>query len=261
MKLDYIDNGQGQEVLLIHSTVAGNKQWRKLIEYLSPDYRILAPNLFGYGTTPEWSKNRHQTLIDQVDLLAEFFEQNESISIVGHSFGGSVAMMAAKKYPAKIKKLILVEPNPFYLLEHHSDHDSYQEALNLRDIIKTNAHKETWVHAAEKFADYWNGSGTWKQMDGLRREKFAEALKPNFHEFDCVINETTSLEEWRDILPQNTHILFSEQTVNSIRKIVTIFEETMSNWTFHSYSEGSHMAPLTHPNVVNPIIHKILTEV
>ena len=261
MKVDFIEDGHGSAVLLIHSTVAGNKQWRKLVEYLSPDYRVLAPNLFGYGTTPEWSKNRHQTLIDQVDLLADFFEQNESISIVGHSFGGSVAMMAAKKYPKKVKKLILLEPNPFYLLKHHSDHESYQEALNLREVIKTNAHKETWVQAAEKFADYWNGSGTWKQMDGLRREKFAEALKPNFHEFDCVINETTSLEEWRAVLPQNTHILFSEQTVNSIRKIVTIFEETMPNWIFHSYSEGTHMAPLTHPNIVNPIIHKILTEI
>ena len=98
------------------------------------------------------------------------------------------------------------------------------------------------------------------KMDQIRREKFAEALKPNFHEFDCVINETTTLEEWRDVLPLNTHILFSEQTVNSIRKIITIFEETMPNWTFHSYSEGTHMAPLTHPSVVNPIIYKILKE-
>jgi len=260
MKLDFIEQGNGSAVLLIHSTVAGNKQWRKLIEYLSPHYRILAPNLFGYGSTIKWNKKRAQTLSDQVDLLRSFFEQNESISIVGHSFGGSVAMMAAKEYPEKIKKLVLIEPNPFYLLEHHSDRDSYQEALNLRNIIKTNASKETWGYAAEQFADYWNGSGTWQEMDELRREKFAEALKPNFHEFDCVINETTTLEEWRDILPPSTHILFSEKTVNSIRKIITIFEETMPNWTFHSYIEGTHMAPLTHPSVVNPIIHKILKE-
>ena len=170
MKTDFIEDGHGSAVMLIHSTVAGNKQWRKLVEYLSPHYQVIAPNLFGYGSSPKWSKNRNQTLSDQVDLLRVFFDQNESISIVGHSFGGSVAMMAAKKYPEKIKKLILVEPNPFYLLEHHSDHDSYQEALNLRDIIKTNADKGTWGQAAEKFADYWNGSGTWKQMDGLRRE-------------------------------------------------------------------------------------------
>ena len=261
MKVDFIEDGNGSAVLLIHSTVAGNKQWRKLIEYLSPHYQVIAPNLFGYGSSPKWSKNRNQTLSDQVELLRVFFDQNESISIVGHSFGGSVAMMAAKKYPEKIKKLVLIEPNPFYLLKNHSDPDSYQEVLNIRDIIKANAFKETWGQAAEQFADYWNGSGAWKKMDELRREKFAEALKPNFHEFDCVINETTTLEEWRDVLPLNTHILFSEQTVNSIRKIVNIFEETMSNWTFHSYSEGAHMAPLTHPNIVNPIIHKILTEV
>ena len=260
MKLDFIEEGQGSAILLIHATVAGNKQWRKLIEYLSPQYRILAPNLFGYGSTIKWNKKRSQTLSDQVDLLRSFFDQNESISIVGHSFGGSVAMMAAKKYPEKIKKLLLIEPNPFYLLEHHSDRDSYQEALNLRDIIKSNADKETWVKAAEQFADYWNGSGTWRKMDALRRVKFAEALKPNSHEFDCVINETTTLEQWRDALPLNTHILFSEQTVNSIRKIVSIFEETMPNWIFHSYSEGTHMAPLTHPSVVNPIIYKILNE-
>ena len=148
MKVDFIEDGQGSAVLLINSTVAGNKQWRKLIEYLSPNYRVLATNLFGYGATPKWSKIRNQTLSDHVDLLASFFEQNESISIVGHSFGGSVAMMAAKKYPKKVKKLILLEPNPFYLLKHHSDHESYQEALNLREVIKTNANKETWGQAA-----------------------------------------------------------------------------------------------------------------
>ena len=260
MKIDFLDEGQGNIVLLIHSTAAGNKQWRKLIECLSPNYRVLAPNLFGYGATPKWPGKRDQSLSDQVDLLRRFFEQNESLSIVGHSFGGSVAMMAARQYPEKIKKLILIEPNPFYLLKHHSDPESYQEALNLRDIIKTNFTNKTWVQAAEQFADYWNGSGTWKQMDELRRKKFAEALKPNFHEWACVINETTRLEEWRDILPLNTHVLFSEKTVNSIRKIITIFEETMPNWSFHSYIDGAHMAPLTHPSVINPIIYNILEE-
>ena len=76
MKLDFIEEGQGSAVLLIHSTVAGNKQWRKLIEYLSPHYRILAPNLFGYGSTIKWNKKRAQTLSDQVDLFRSFFEQN-----------------------------------------------------------------------------------------------------------------------------------------------------------------------------------------
>ena len=67
--LDYIEKGQGETVLLLHSTAAGNKQWRKLIELLSSSYRILAPNLYGYGTTPSWSKPNRQTLADHVSLL------------------------------------------------------------------------------------------------------------------------------------------------------------------------------------------------
>ena len=39
MNLDYIEKGQGEPVLLLHSTAAGNKQWRKLIEILSSNYK------------------------------------------------------------------------------------------------------------------------------------------------------------------------------------------------------------------------------
>ena len=93
--LDYIEKGQGETVLLLHSTAAGNKQWRKLIELLSSSYRILAPNLYGYGTTPSWSKPNRQTLADHVSLLEGILADEPKINIVGHSFGGSVAMMAA----------------------------------------------------------------------------------------------------------------------------------------------------------------------
>ena len=72
MKIDFLDEGQGNVVLLIHSTAAGNKQWRKLIECLSPNYRVIAPNLFGYGATPKWPGKHDQSLSDQVNLLRGF---------------------------------------------------------------------------------------------------------------------------------------------------------------------------------------------
>ena len=105
-ELDYLEQGSGDAVLLLHSSVAGNKQWRKLIDELSPHFKVIAPNLIGYGSTPHWTKKRLQTLNDQVGLLDVVFQRYEKLSIVGHSFGGSVAMMAAKNYPKKVKDLI-----------------------------------------------------------------------------------------------------------------------------------------------------------
>ena len=50
--VDCIEDGEGETVLL-HSTAAGNKQCEKLISELSLSFKVIAPNLFGYGTTPE----------------------------------------------------------------------------------------------------------------------------------------------------------------------------------------------------------------
>ena len=48
LQIDYLDAGRGPPVLLVHSSVCGNRQWRKLIERLSPNYRVIAPNLRGH---------------------------------------------------------------------------------------------------------------------------------------------------------------------------------------------------------------------
>ena len=56
--VDYIEEGEGETVLLLHSTAAGNKQWEKLISELSLSFKVIAPNLFGYGTTTEWNSDQ-----------------------------------------------------------------------------------------------------------------------------------------------------------------------------------------------------------
>ena len=199
-----------------------------------------------------------QTLNDQVALLDVVFQRYEKLSIVGHSFGGSVAMMAAKKYPEKVKDLILIEPNPFYLLRQNSYWGAFDEAQALRDTIKTAGNTGSWEIAAAYFADYWNGAGSWQGMDQQRQKKFITALKPNFHEWDCVMHEDTSLDEWKINLPSDTTILSSDKTVNSISSLVELFKTSMSSWSFQSYTGAGHMAPLTHPQMINPIINNLL---
>tara|TARA_B100000902_G_scaffold138118_1_gene136333 strand:- start:186 stop:971 length:786 start_codon:yes stop_codon:yes gene_type:complete len=258
MNLDYIEKGQGETVLLLHSTAAGNKQWRKLIELLSSSYRVLAPNLYGYGTTSSWSQSHPQTLTDHVALLEKILVDEPKINIIGHSFGGSVAMMAAKIHKPKVNKLILIEPNPFYLLSNDEESEGYKEAVALCDVIKRNGNKGTWNLAAEYFADYWNGSGSWEGMDSERQDKFISAIKPNYHEWDCVMNETISIEEWKHGLPTNTTVLMSEYTVQSIKGINSLFQSKIPDWSYVNYSDGGHMAPLTHANIINPLIEKVL---
>lgn len=257
--VDYLDRGEGPVVILIHSSVAGARQWRSLMEYLADSYRLIAINLFGYGRTPPWNDNLRQTLADQAGLVEKILPKDGTqVRIVGHSFGASVAMKVTALVPDKVKKLVLIEPNPFYLLEQSGRHAAYAEAVKLRDCIKEAGRTENWQNAAKEFANYWNGAGSWESMSKDRKVKFAESLKPNFHEFDAVTTPDLSLADWHSRLPRETTVISAANTVRSIREIVELLSAEHPGWKFKTMATGGHMAPLSHPQLVNPILEEAL---
>jgi pimeloyl-ACP methyl ester carboxylesterase len=84
-------------------------------------------------------------------------------------------------------------------------------------------------------------------------------VPPNFFEWDAVMQEETTVEEWKS-LTARTLLVSDQATRLPIREIVDIFAKACPHWSFsfHSVGEGGHMAPLTHPNVVNPIVREFL---
>ena len=103
-----------------------------------------------------------------------------------------------------------------------------------------------------------SGDGTWASMPEDRRATFTEALKPNFHEWDAVMDEATTLQEWARILPAETLVASDRRTVLPIREIVAMMREGCPHWRFEDIAEGGHMAPLTRPDLVNPIVAEFL---
>jgi pimeloyl-ACP methyl ester carboxylesterase len=258
MYIDFTDDGKGEPVILIHSSASGNRQWRSLIEALKDRYRVLAINLFGYGNTTPWHGDSLQTLADQAGLvLALSGVVNSPLYLVGHSFGGSVALKAASLLGNKVVGLVLLEPNPFYLLAQDNRGEAYAEARALRDHVKQYGAVNEWRTVAERFADYWAGDGMWTAMSAKRQDTFLEMLPNNFHEWDAVMNETTPIDEWKR-LAARTLVVYAGDTKRPIREIVELFSNACPHWSFVEITAGGHMAPLTHPDLVNPIVAKFL---
>ena len=104
--------------MLVHSSVAGARQWRRLMEDLKDDFRLRAVNLFGYGKTPAWPAGARQSLDDQARLVEAALPSDAGeVYLVGHLFGASVAMKAAARLGSRVTRLALLEPNPVSLLE------------------------------------------------------------------------------------------------------------------------------------------------
>ena len=68
LRIDFTDEGAGPPVVLVHSSVSGNRQWRALGEDLADRHRVLAVNLYGYGETTPWPALEPQSLAAQAEL-------------------------------------------------------------------------------------------------------------------------------------------------------------------------------------------------
>jgi pimeloyl-ACP methyl ester carboxylesterase len=256
---EILEAGTGPVVGLVHSSVAGARQWRRLMEEMQDRYRLVAVSLYGYDGTPAWDGPGRQTLEDQARLVVEALPGNASnVHLVGHSLGGTVAMKAASLLGARMGRLVLLEPNPFPLLDGNGHSEAFAESLALRAWIKQCGETGNWEVAAERFADYWGGRGSWAAMTEERRVAFAGRLPPNFHEWDAVMDDPTTLEEWAQSLPAKTMLVWAENTVRPIREIAELFRECCPSWRFEKIATGGHMAPLTHPDTVNPLISSFL---
>jgi len=167
-------------------------------------------------------------------------------------------MKLAAQLGSRATKLVLLETNPFNLLQQAGRDEAFAEVVALRDCVKIFGDRGEWEAAAERFFDYWMGAGSWQGMSGERRAAFVRALKPNLHEWDAVMGETTSVEEWATSLPPATLVVYDPGTVLPIREIAAILRAACPTWQYQEVPGAGHMAPLTRPDLINPIIRSFL---
>ena len=74
------------------------------------------------------------------------------------------------------------------------------------------------------------------------------------------MDETISIAEWKSTLPKAVDFITSDQTVRSISALAQLFQSHIPEWSYRIYSGAGHMAPLTHPHIINPILTEILNK-
>lgn len=112
LQTNYHDVGEGPPVLLFHGSgpgVSAWANWRLVIDRLRDRFRLLAPDFagFGYTTSPPGTVFERTLWLDQMVGFLDALGV-ERASIVGNSFGGSMALAMAIHQPDRVDKLILM---------------------------------------------------------------------------------------------------------------------------------------------------------
>ncbi|MEU6646724.1 alpha/beta fold hydrolase [Saccharomonospora sp. NPDC046836] len=108
----YLDSGTGEPVVLLHGSgpgVSAWANWMHTIPGLAKRFRVLAPELVGYGSTERPADIRYgvRTWVDHALGFLDALELPR-VSIVGNSMGGLVALHIAQRSPDRLNRMVLM---------------------------------------------------------------------------------------------------------------------------------------------------------
>jgi len=108
--IEYDDIGAGKPVVLLHAFPLARTMWRPQIEELQNDYRLIAPDLRGFGGSGGFTGPPSiEGFADDTAGLLDALKIPEPVVLAGLSMGGYIALAFARKYPARLRALVLAD--------------------------------------------------------------------------------------------------------------------------------------------------------
>jgi 3-oxoadipate enol-lactonase len=110
-ELAYVERGAGVPVVLLHGFPLDHTMWSAQIETLSRTYRLIAPDLRGFGQSPLGDVDLQHGITmeqyaDEVSELLDALKIREPIVLIGFSMGGYIAWQFIRKYANRLRALV-----------------------------------------------------------------------------------------------------------------------------------------------------------
>lgn len=101
-------------ILLIHGLVASAYTFHRMMPFLEKHFSVIAIDLPGFGRSEKSIKfiNSYENFADLIDKCINYFNLKE-VYLAGHSMGGQISLYTARRFPEKIKKLILLNASGY----------------------------------------------------------------------------------------------------------------------------------------------------
>jgi pimeloyl-ACP methyl ester carboxylesterase len=254
--------GSGPGVVCIHANASASVQWRGLMDLLAPKFRVLAPDLYDCGRSPRWPSDTAIQLGDEVALIEPVLARaGEPLALVGHSYGGAVALMAALANPGRVRALALYEPTLFSLLD--DERPPPNEADGIRRVAAdAGAALDAGPAdaAAERFIDYWMGRGSWKRMPEERKPVIAASVTKVRRWAHALFTEPTPLDAFGSLEIPVLYMI-GRRSPASAHGVARLLTSALPRAEVVAFEDLGHMAPVTHPDRVNEVVMQFLARV
>lgn len=246
-------------VLLLHSSASSSRQWQALTLQLQTQHHVIAVDLHGHGRQADWRGDAPLTLADEAALALPLLP-SEGAHVVGHSYGGAVAMQLATIAPQRLRSLAVYEP---VLASWLVDDDAASPAA--REFLAVGAFVERALARGEPelagwyFVDYWGGPGSWAAMPREHQQAVARRMPAVSRHFPALLGARMAPAAVA-ALSMPMLCLHGRDTRASTRRVAQLLRAVAPQARHESLHGMGHLGPTTHAAEVNAHIRAFIEQ-
>lgn len=283
LTFSYVEAGQGELIIFLHGFPYFGASWDKLLQPLSKQYHVIAPDNRGYGYTDKpkaVNDYKIATLVEDVRLFINLLANDKKIILIGHDWGGVLAWGVAQQYPELVSKVIVINAPPFNaFINSLANNNSQREASHYipkmsgwlaKGYFAIKGSGVLWGDGLKKMHNEGHIDDTFKQafLASWNEEGAVESAmnwyKANLPSFD-EIDRSTYWPQQSDnqtiakikvpslLIWSQGDKAFTEDTFNEIPKYV-------SNMQIKVLNTDSHAPQLDHSEVVLKYIRAFINK-
>lgn len=230
----------------------GSSQWRGVASRLTGVDEVVAPDLTGYGDSFDLFVDGETTLPDADEAIVRDACEPGGVHLVGHSYGGYLAIRVAAQIPDKIGRLTVIEPILLNTLRARSP-----DALmgQIMDSLQDAFARDDFESAMRVFVDFWNYKGAWEAL-GPKRQAPLIAIAPKVRAEVTQAEKLSAADALHAVHSMPCGIIEGSMSPGPAHEMCDLLREFWPDAPTIRIEAG-HMSPVTHAARVAEAIQQL----
>jgi pimeloyl-ACP methyl ester carboxylesterase len=177
--IDYDESGDGPTIVLVPGSCSTGAAWRPIVSQWENGFRCVTTSLLGYGRTTERRSAHDADISHEAEMLEAVIRRAAGpVHLVGHSFGGLVALAVALRKQVPLLSLTIAEAPAPEILRHTGEQQHHRAFREMSDAYFA-AFRAGQSAAIERMIDFYGGAGTFAGWPRRVRDYAVETTPVN----------------------------------------------------------------------------------